>query len=108
MTGLAGANCTVEIFSDHTDEGEVYEGQTTADNAGIFTFSKGAPFTLSRLTATATDANGNTSQFSMFTPDIPTRTLILQEGNNLPKTQLQPKHSGELADNRIGGGHDLP
>jgi len=31
--------------------------------------------------------------------DIP---VILQEGNNLPKTQLQPKRSPELKDNRIG------
>ncbi|MFB0556406.1 MAG: hypothetical protein ACETVW_00905 [Dehalococcoidia bacterium] len=32
----------------------------------------------------------------------PAPTVILQEGNNLPKTQLQPKQSRELEDNRIG------
>ena len=29
-------------------------------------------------------------------------TVVLQEGNDLPKTQLQPKQSQELEDNRIG------
>lgn len=33
----------------------------------------------------------------------PAPTVVLQEGNNLPKTQLQPKQSRELEDNRIGG-----
>jgi parallel beta-helix repeat protein len=108
VAGITCANCKVEIFSDNTDEGEVYEGQTIADNAGIFSFNKGASFTGPRLTATVTDADGNTSRFSVPTPDMPSRTVILQEGNNLSKTRLQTKRSGELADNRIGGGWDLP
>ena len=107
VSGLASANCTVEVFSDNSEEGEVYEGQTTADNSGIFSFNKGAFFTRSRLTATATDADGNTSKFSVYTPDTPTRTVILQEGNNLPTTQLQTKRSEELTDNRIGAGFEL-
>ncbi len=108
VTGVAYANCTVEVFSDKVDQGEIYEGRTTADKAGIFSFNKGAPFTRSRLTATATDTNGNTSQFSLYTPpDTPSRTMSIQEGNNLPKTQLQTKLSEELADNRIGGGAEL-
>ena len=45
VTGFASADCTVEIFSDSSDEGEVYEGQTTADRSGFFTFNKGASFT---------------------------------------------------------------
>jgi parallel beta-helix repeat protein len=107
VTGMACANCTVEVFSDNTDEGAVYEGQTTADNAGTFTFNKGATLMGPNVTATATDTKGNTSKFSVPTPDTPTRTLILQEGNNLPKTRLQPKRSEELADNRIGGGWEV-
>ncbi|MFC1614751.1 dockerin type I domain-containing protein [Gemmatimonadota bacterium] len=107
VTGVASANCTVEVFSDNAGEGEIYEGQTTADNAGIFSFSKGAPFTRSYLKATATDADGNTSRFSAYTPDVPTRTVILQEGNNLPKTRLQTKRSEELAENHIGAGPEI-
>jgi len=97
-TGWACANCTVEIFSDSSNEGEVYEGRTTADDAGVFTFNKGVSFAGPHLTATATDADGNTSEFSASTSG----TGILQEGNNLPRIRLQPKQSRELEDNRIG------
>jgi len=108
VTGVTYANWTIEVFSDDNNEGEVYEGQTKADNAGIFSFNKDAPFTRSRLTATVTDADGNTSQFSVYTPpDSPTRTVILQESNILPKTRLQTKRSEELADNRIGASWEL-
>ncbi|MCK5330473.1 MAG: T9SS type A sorting domain-containing protein, partial [Candidatus Marinimicrobia bacterium] len=107
VTGVACANCTVEIFSDNSDQGEIYEGQTTTDPTGLFSFTKGAPFSRSRLTATATDADGNTSQFSVYTPDVPSRNVILQDGNSLSKTRLQTKRSEELADNRIGGSWEL-
>ena len=101
LTGAAYPNCTIEIFSDSNNEGEVYEGQTTADGAGVFTFNKGASFTGPHLTATATYADGNTGEFS--TPMSGTsRSRFLQEGNNLPKTPIKPKESKELEDNRIG------
>jgi len=108
VAGMACASCTVEVFSDSTDEGAVYEGQTVADNAGFFAFNKAASFSGPRVTATATDADGNTSQFSVPTADTPSRAVILQVGNSIPRARLQPKRSGELADNRIAGGHDLP
>lgn len=101
VTGWAGADCTVEIFSDSSNEGEVYEGQTTADSSGFFTLNKGASLTGPHLTATATDADGNTSEFSKPTSGT-YKSASLQEGNNLPRTQLQPKQSNELEDNRIG------
>jgi parallel beta-helix repeat protein len=102
LTGITYPNCTVEIFSDSSNEGEVYEGRTTADSTGVFTFNKGASFTGPHLTATATDAEGNTSPFSAPTSGT-RRSTILQEGNILPVTQLQPRQSRELADNYIGG-----
>ena len=104
VTGIACPNCTVEIFSDEGDEGVIFEGQTTADDTGIFTFSKGTSFIDPNLTATVTDLDHNTSQFS-----IPTSgnkgavgSVILQQGNNLPKTILLFKESRELSDNRMG------
>ena len=101
VTGFACADCTVEIFSDNSDEGEVYEGQVKADSSGFFTFSKGASLAGPHLTATVTDAEGNTSGFSVHTLGTYKHTL-LQEGNNLSRIRLQPKKSRELEDNRIG------
>lgn len=101
VAGIASPNCTVEIFSDGKKEGEIYEGRTTADGAGTFNFNKCAPFSSPHLTATATDPDGNTSAFSAPTSGT-SRSMILQEGNNLLRTQLQHKQSKELEYNRIG------
>ena len=62
VQGTACANCIVDIYSDSADEGEVYEGSTTADADGRFTFDKApsGPY----ITATATEADGSTSVFS--------------------------------------------
>ena len=62
VIGTACPNCTVDVYSDNEDEGRVYEGSTTADNGGDWTYdgSPEGPF----VTATATDAAGNTSEFS--------------------------------------------
>ena len=54
LTGVSCANCIVEIFSDSSDEGEIYEGQTIANGAGAFAFNKGSSFAGAHLTATAT------------------------------------------------------
>ena len=101
MTGITCVNCTVEIFSDSNDEGEIYEGQTTANSAGIFTFNKGYSFAGPHLTSTATDTDGNTSEFSQPTAAT-SGSLILQGDNSLPKTPLGSRQSGDLDDNRIG------
>ena len=104
LTGIACPNCTVEIFSDKGNEGAIYEGQATADDAGIFTFSKGSSFIGPNLTATVTDLDHNTSQFSLPTSgsEGAVGSVILQQGNNLPKTILLFKESRELPDNRMG------
>ncbi|MCK4960503.1 MAG: right-handed parallel beta-helix repeat-containing protein, partial [Planctomycetes bacterium] len=62
VMGTACANCIIDIYSDDEDEGRVYEGSTTADGAGNWSFSgtPGGP----NITATATDSDGNTSEFS--------------------------------------------
>ena len=58
------ASAVVEIFSDDGSEGRIYEGSATAGVDGSFTFSKTGGFHGPNLTATATDADGNTSEFS--------------------------------------------
>lgn len=62
VIGTTCAGCTVEIFSDSADEGRVYHNAVTANATGAFTWSGwlNGP----NVTATATDAAGNTSAFS--------------------------------------------
>ncbi|MBC8422446.1 MAG: right-handed parallel beta-helix repeat-containing protein, partial [Chloroflexi bacterium] len=62
-SGTACAGCTIEVFSDNDDEGRWYEGTTTADGAGNWSFNKGSAFTGANVHATATNADGNTSEF---------------------------------------------
>ena len=64
IIGTACPGCTVEIFSDAEDEGRLYEGTTLADATGHFAFARPGRLTGPYLTATATDAAGNTSEFS--------------------------------------------
>jgi hypothetical protein len=64
VSGTACPGCTVEIFSDAEDEGRLYEGTAIADAAGHFTFDKGSLLSGPYVTTTATDGQGNTSEFS--------------------------------------------
>ncbi len=62
IAGTACANCVIEIFSDSVDEGRVYHASVQADGSGAWAYAGAVtgPF----VTATATDAAGNTSEFS--------------------------------------------
>jgi dockerin type I repeat protein len=104
VTGWACPNCIVEIFSDGSDEGAIYEGQVVADDSAAFAFSKGASFTDAHLTMTATDPDGNTSEFS--SPTIGSSgSYGLQDGNSLAMIKLQSKTSSQLvSDDRLGWG----
>jgi hypothetical protein len=63
ITGTAPANSTVEVFTGPDDEGKTYLATCSADGAGDWSVT--GPFTLDAyVTATATDAAGNTSEFS--------------------------------------------
>ena len=75
-SGAACPNCTVEVFSDAVDEGRWYEGRTAADAAGAFTFTKATAFTNPYITATATDAGGNTSAFAAAAGSEPMLILV--------------------------------
>jgi hypothetical protein len=101
LAGVTCPNCIVEVFSDYTEEGAFYEGQTVADDAGVFIINTGVIFTGPHLSATTTDSDGNTSNFSAPTSGT-NRMLTLQEGNILSKSPIQPKRSQELEDNHIG------
>lgn len=64
-SGLAVPGSTVEIFSDDGAQGRTFEGSVTADAvSGAFAFTQPGGFDLANVTATATDGEGNTSEFS--------------------------------------------
>jgi CSLREA domain-containing protein len=64
VSGTSCANCIIEVFSDAADEGAIYEGSTTANAVGNWTFTKSGGLTGPYVTTTATDGQGNTSEFS--------------------------------------------
>ncbi|HET9590336.1 MAG TPA: NosD domain-containing protein, partial [Anaerolineales bacterium] len=65
VSGTACPNCIIEIFSDGGDQGAIFEGSIIADRNGAFAFMKAASLAGPFLTATATDPDGNTSEFSL-------------------------------------------
>jgi hypothetical protein len=105
VAGATCANCTVEVFSDSSDEGAIYEGRAAADGDGYFAYDKGTSFTGPHLTATARDVHGNTSPFSPPTSGT-TGSRVLQRSNDLPISQFLSKESIELTDNRMGAQFD--
>jgi hypothetical protein len=65
LNGTACAGCMIDIYSG-SEETQIYEGSTTADAGGAFSF--GEPVSGPFVTATATDSAGNTSSFSDALP----------------------------------------
>jgi hypothetical protein len=70
LTGTAEPNAIVEFFVDSEGEGGFYTIRTTATAQGTFTLSglNFGNFSGLDLTATATDRDGNTSEFSAAFP----------------------------------------
>ncbi len=101
VAGVTCSSCTVEFFSDDGWDGAVYEGVTAADGGGTFTFDNGVAFLGPRVTATATDLDGNTSPFSPSVSGA-SRSLSLQQSNHLLRTQIKPRLAEDNADNRMG------
>ncbi|MBN1139667.1 MAG: right-handed parallel beta-helix repeat-containing protein [Anaerolineae bacterium] len=83
ITGTAVPGATVEFFSDDQDEGRLFEGDTQADASGSFVFGKVGGFAGPNLTATSTDASGNTSAFASPTHLAWTMLLYLSGDNDL-------------------------
>lgn len=100
VSGVACPNCLVQIYSDEDNKGRLFEGQATADASGAFAFAAGRPLAGPHLTATATDATGATSAFSV--PTSGSRSVPIQAGNAGPFFLLSTLESSSLADNRIG------
>jgi len=57
--------CTVEVFSDNEDEGRIYHGSAATNDDATGTWSYPGAVTGPNITATITDASGNTSEFSL-------------------------------------------
>ena len=66
-SGTTCANCTVDVYSDSVDEGRIYHGWTAADGGGNWNYP--GAVTGPNITATATNASGNTSEFGLFDTD---------------------------------------
>ena len=62
LRGTACNSCTIDVYSDKADEGRVYQGTVGADASGNWTYS-GTVYG-PNATATSTDANHSTSEFS--------------------------------------------
>ena len=62
VQGTSLADCAIDVYSDDVDEGGIYYGTVAADALGAWTYPGlvGGP----NVTATCTDAAGNTSEFS--------------------------------------------
>jgi hypothetical protein len=64
VSGTAPAGSTVEIFSDPAEEGFRYEGTVQAGSDGSFYLELTGPMFGRYASASATDAEGTTSEFS--------------------------------------------
>jgi len=102
VSGVACPNCEVEIFSGEGRWAEFYEGNMTASQDGSFIFDVGAPFSGESVKVTATTPAGETSNFSIPTPDS-SWNLVIQDGNTAQAKVLTSFSSREITeDNRIG------
>lgn len=106
VVGTACARCTVEVFSDDDGQARAFEGESIADERGVFALKIGRPFTQPNLTAVAIDAAGNTSQLSPPTSGR-VRATILQEGNDLPRTTIAIMDHADLSGSHIGDMWDM-
>lgn len=81
LSGTAAPNAVIEIFSDNDGQGHIYEGTTTANGSGAFTFTKAGGFTYPNVTTTAT--TNNTSAFSQPVHTLWTVLIYMNADNNL-------------------------
>jgi len=63
-SGATCPGCLIELFLDDGNQGRFYLNRVIADSTGVFGFLSSCPLPYPNLTATVTDLQGNTSQFS--------------------------------------------
>ncbi|MFL5804064.1 MAG: clostripain-related cysteine peptidase, partial [Roseiflexaceae bacterium] len=85
VTGTTFVGARVEVFSDDDGQGRVYEGAALANSSGKFSFSKSGGFAGPNITATSTNAAGDTSAFSQPSHLLWTVLLYLNGDNDLSK-----------------------
>ena len=82
-SGTACANCTVDVYSDTANEGRVYHGSAVANDAGAWNFP--GAVVGPNVTATATRADGSTSEFSApFACPDGDGDAVCNSGDNCP------------------------
>ncbi len=99
-TGQATPTAVVEVFADPGGEGLTFLGQTTADATGAFTLSvTGAVPGNDNVTATATDADGNTSEFGCY--PLPRPVLVWPlSGTSTPGGEFSSPYGPRLQASR--------
>jgi hypothetical protein len=96
VSGLAPSQViTIELFSDRSGQGRVYEGYSIPEITGAFVFTKTEPFYGPNLTAIAVDTEGNTSEFSMPAP-ITEPDCLPQSRYETFKTQALNQYPDDL------------
>jgi hypothetical protein len=105
VTGATCPGCTVEVYSDRGEEATLFEAGAVADDDGRFELQHAGALRGPHLTATATHPDRGTSQLSLRTSG-PRGRRAMQRGNDGAISQLQPRPSRELEDNRMGAQFD--
>lgn len=82
ISGTTIPNAVVEVYSDADQQGKTYEGSTTADATGHFSFTKEGKLAGPNITATAS-SGASTSEFSEPTIIGWTVLLYINGDNNL-------------------------
>jgi hypothetical protein len=83
VSGTTVLNSIVEIFADPEDEGMLYEGTVKSDGLGNFTFTIAKGLAGPNVTATVTDMDGNTSEFSGEVQGVNDRPFVIQSINDV-------------------------
>ncbi len=85
VSGMACPACIVEVFVDSGSQGRDLLGHIVADANGKFMLSLATALPAGNVSATLTDANGNTSPFDVV-PGLPSRAISYQISLPLVKT----------------------